>query len=158
MLHDELARICHRTLARERSGFPLETSELLSEVYLRLRELRNFQFDTRRPFLALVARTARRVIVDTVRERGAEKRGGSVVMVDLNEIGAAREPLPVDVIAFDDLLRDLEQEDAELAQLIDLRIVMGLTEAESADALGVSRSTVQRQWRAGRRLLANLLS
>lgn len=150
-------------LHRDGGGFALDTTSLVNECYLKLRSIGSLAEAERAHFLAYASRTMRSVIVDLVREELAMRRGGDVHMVTLNTAIADIVPSDTDgagsydVIAIDNALRQLEQTDARLAQVVELRYFGGMTFIEIAELLGIAVRTVQRDWEKARLLLVMIL-
>ena len=157
LVYTELREISGRVLKGERRSHTLNPTALVNEVYVRLANLKKVSWENRKPFFGFAARLMRRVLVEHARAVKALKRGGSGEQVDieLDDIPDTRETIPV--LDLDDVLSRLQDSDPLLVQIIELRFFSGLNEHETAEVLGVSRSTVQREWRAGRLLLAKLL-
>jgi RNA polymerase sigma factor (TIGR02999 family) len=136
----------------------LDTTALVHEAYLRLARAEAPPEEQRR-FLAYASRTMRSVIVDYARKRLTERRGGDAVFVTLT--GANAEPCATgadDIVRVHEALEELARIDARLAQMVEMRYFAGLTEAQIAEALGVSERTVRRDWEKARLLLAGALS
>lgn len=157
LVYGELKEQCRRAMARERASHTLEPTALLNEVYLRLVGLKRSEWENRTAFFAFAVRLMRRILVEHAREVGAQKRGGQAQRVDLDFDVLPVSSGSVDVLDLDQLLSALEEHDPFLVKLIELRFFAGMTEREMAEALSVSRSKVQREWRVGKRLLARAL-
>ena len=157
LVHGELRRMCRSAMVGERMGHTLQPTAVLNEVYMRLVSLRSVSWESRTPFFAFAARLMRRVLVEHARAVQAKKRGGEQDRVDvrIDELPAADRE--IDVLVLDDVLARLEQRDPLVLEIIELRFFGGLTERETAEALGLSRSKVQREWRIARRWLAREL-
>jgi RNA polymerase sigma-70 factor, ECF subfamily len=145
LIHDELHRLAHIYMRRERVGHTLQTTALLNEAYLRLVDADQVPFENRTHFFALSANLMRRVLVDFARSRGYQKRGGKVVRVEFEDGQFPAPSRRADVVAVDDALNALAEFDAQQAKLVELRFFGGLNEDEAAEALGVSLRTVQRE-------------
>ena len=146
LIHDELHRLAHIYMARERAGHTLQTTALLNEAYLRLVDANQVPFQNRTHFFAISSNLMRRILVDFARSRGYQKRGGNVVKVQFE---GAEVPAPrrgADVVALDDALNALAEFDSRQAKIVELRFFGGLGEEETAEALGISLRTVQREW------------
>jgi RNA polymerase sigma-70 factor, ECF subfamily len=146
LIHNELHRLAHIYMVRERAGHTLQTTALLNEAYLRLVDADQIPFENRTHFFAISARLMRRILVDFARSRGYQKRGGNIVKVEYDE---GRIPAPnrgADVVALDEALTALSEFDEREARVVELRFFGGLSEEETAEALGVSLRTVQRDW------------
>jgi RNA polymerase sigma factor (TIGR02999 family) len=154
VLYDELASIAHRALSSEREGHTLETSGLVHEAYLRLIDA-EVDYRDRAHFLAVAARTMRRVLVDHARTRLRDKRGGGAARVDLDDVDpmVAAPPLSFDVLALHEALDRLAVFDGRKAQVVELHFFGGLSQEEAAAALGLSTRTVERELRTAKALL-----
>lgn len=149
--YDDLRRLAHRYLRRERPGATLETTGLVNEAYLRIASFAGIGTDEKTRFFALAATTMRRVLVDHARSRRRQKRGAEPERVPLEDI----EPLLNDdeaeeLVVLDDALMRLEQINPRGSEVVQYRFFGGLTLEETAEILGVSGKTVQRDWLAAR--------
>ena len=159
-VHDELAGLARSFLKRERAGHTLETGALVNEAYLRLVDQDRIEWQGRRHFYGIAARTMRQILVHHARARGAEKRGGDVEWAPFEEalrLGPERPGRPEDMERLDAALEALAQTDPEKCRLVELRFFAGLGHREIADLLGVSVSTVDRQWRLAKAWLFRAL-
>jgi RNA polymerase sigma factor (TIGR02999 family) len=130
-------------MASERPGHSLDATAVVHEAYLRL--VGHQTFEGRRHFFAAAAEAMRRILVEAARRRSAQKRGGELRRVDLNEPIAA--PSTDDeLLALDEALELLESHDADAARLVKLRYFAGMTHSEAAESLGVSRRVADRLW------------
>ena len=145
-LYDELREIARRQRRRERSDHTLNTTAVVHEAYLRLAAQRCASWDDRAHFLAAAAGMMRRVLVDHARRRLAGKRGGALVAVALDDAAGAVDARDESIVARDDALGRLAAIDARLARVVECRFFGGLTEPETATALGVTERTVRRDW------------
>ena len=146
LVQQELRRLARKHMAGERAGHSLQPTALVNEAYLRLIDMHRVGWHDRRHFFAMASRTMRRILVDSARAKGYQKRGGGRQRVTFIESRAvAREPA-YDVIALDAALQALETLDPRKAQVVELRFFGGLTVEETAEVLGVSRDTVMRDW------------
>ena len=143
--YQELRQIAHRRMQGERSGHTLQTTALVNEAYLRLRELRHIDWQDRPRFLAVAAGTMRRILVDQARAFRADKRGGDVLRVTLDE-QIPGDDSAVDLLALDAALTRLCAFDVDIARVVELRYFGGLGVAETGEALGLSPATVKRKW------------
>jgi RNA polymerase sigma factor (TIGR02999 family) len=145
LVYQDLRRVARRQLRRGQPMALLETTGLVHEVWLKLVEGLDVDWQDRRHFLAVCARAMRQVIVDHARRMGAAKRGGGAAAVELDE-----EHLPADDVAHlltvDHALTRLAQRNPRLAQVVECRFFAGLSEDETAEALGISLRTAQREW------------
>jgi RNA polymerase sigma factor (TIGR02999 family) len=155
LLYEDLRRVARSQLYRGRPGSTLNTTALVHETYLKLVGQAEVECESRGHFFALVARAMRQIIVDHARRRQAEKRGGAQACLPLDEADAAVWEEAEGLIALDQALTRLATTDERLSRLVECRFFAGLTEEETATALGISRRTVQRDWIRARALLRN---
>ena len=151
-VYDELRRIAHRCLQRERPNHTFQSTALVHEAYLRLAKQRPRHFEDRNHFVALAAQLMRYIVVDYARNHGALKRGAGVFKLELDD----RLALPdkqVDLLALDDALKSLQEVDAQQSRLVELRFFGGLSIEEASDVLGVSPARLKRQWTTARAYL-----
>jgi RNA polymerase sigma factor (TIGR02999 family) len=147
LVYQELRRIAARQLRRERDGHTLQPTALVNELYLRLVDQRAADWQHRAHFYGVAARIMRRILVDHARRHTANKRGGGVRLVSIDDTPELPAATGVSILAVESALDRLEKTDAELAKLIELRAFGGLTIDEAAHVLGISASTVKRDWR-----------
>ena len=146
LVYAELRRIAGRYVRRERAGHSLQATALVHEAYIRLLKDEDLSFENRAHFLGIAARSMRQILVEHARSRHAEKRGGERQRVTLDEGVAAGGPVDVDLLALEEALERLAARDAVQARIVELRYFGGLTNEETAAALGVSPATVKRAW------------
>ena len=161
LVYDELKVIASRHMAHEWRKGTLQTTGLVNEAYMKLVDQRDVDWQNRAHFFAIAAQVMRRILLDDARRRLRTKRGGDAVQVPLETVAvAALEPGadPIDVIAIDRALQDLEQLDPDQARLIELRFFGGLTVEEAAPVLGVSPTTVKREWAVAKAWLYRALT
>ena len=145
LVYKELRDIARYHLQRERPGHTLQSAALVNEAYLRLVDQRPFDTNSRGHFLAVASRLMRQILVDYARSHGAAKRGAdNRVELDLSLV-LAKVP-SADVIAVDDALTSLARLDEQQSRVVELRFFGGLAIEEIAGTLGVSASTVKRDW------------
>jgi RNA polymerase sigma-70 factor, ECF subfamily len=147
MVHKELRRLAHRCLRQERSGAPLQTTELVNEVYLKLVDSSRVRWQDRVHFFAISAQLMRRILVDLARSRRYAKRGGEMIRVTFEKALETPGVGAQNWIALDDALNALEAVDARKSRMVELRFFGGLSVEETAEALGVSADTIHRDWR-----------
>ena len=146
LVYDELHAIASRHMARERTGSVQPTS-LVNEAYLKLVDQRRVEWENRAHFFAIAAQVMRRILLDHARRRLRGKRGGGAVRVELTEIGVPDAGVdPVDVLAIDRALTELQRLDPDQARIVELRFFGGLTVEETAAVVGSSAATVKREW------------
>lgn len=147
LVHDELRRIAQNRLRGERPNHTLQPTALVNEAYLRLVDLTRVRWQNRAQFFAVAARLMRRVLVDAAREKHAGKRGGGALRVTFDEALVPSDQGDHDLIALDDAMQALLEEDPRKCQVVELRFFGGLSVEETASALGVSSDTVARDWK-----------
>ena len=159
MIHAELRRIAARQLSGERDGHTLVPTALVNELFLKLVDQRRAAWDNRAHFFAVAAQLMRRILVDYARSRQADKRGGSVTFLSLDDLADdspahqgpdRRGDAAADVLAIDQALERLTLLDPDQARIIELRFFAGLTVEETAHVLQRSTRTVKREWRLAR--------
>ncbi|HEY7545425.1 MAG TPA: sigma-70 family RNA polymerase sigma factor [Blastocatellia bacterium] len=158
LVYDELRRIAVAYFNRERRNTTLEPTALVHEAYLRLVDQEQMQFQCRAQFFALAARLMRNILVDRARERDALKRGGDHYRVSLSKVDRLSVEPDVDLISLDDAMNELAELNERHSQIVELRFFGGLTIEETAEALGISHATVEREWRFARAWLHRRLS
>jgi RNA polymerase sigma factor (TIGR02999 family) len=145
LLYKELREIAHYHLQRERPGHTLQSAALVHEAYLRLADQKPFDADNRAHFLAVASRLMRQILVDYARSRAAAKRGADL-RVELDVALILAQERNADIIALDEALNTLMKMDAKQGQIVELRFFGGLSIEEIGEVLGISRSTVKREW------------
>ena len=154
-LYDDLRRLARAEIRRHQTITLLNATSLVHESYLRVIKSGQVRTDERGEFMAYMARVMRSVVVDFVRARAAEKRGGGQANVPLDtELSDKISAHDADVVRVHEALNVLAQSDARMAQVVEMHYFAGLDDAEIAHALGVSERTVQRDWEKARLLLA----
>ncbi|MEM7164278.1 MAG: ECF-type sigma factor [Planctomycetota bacterium] len=144
-VYDELKRIARWKMANEGPGLTLQPTALVHEAYLRLVSANDHSWANRAHFFSAAVEAMRRILIERYRKYQTEKHGGGHQRVPLHDdIDAAPEPL--DIVALDEALTELAELDPASADVVRYRFFLGLTEDETADVLGVSRSTVTKQW------------
>ena len=146
-VHAELHRIAERCMRGERADHSLQATALVNEAYVRLVDARKVRWQDRTHFLAMSARLMRRVLVDYVRARGYQKRGGGAQRVTLVDALGGSDERPHDVVALDDALEALAALDERKSRVVELRFFGGLSVEETAEVLGMSVDTVMRDWK-----------
>jgi RNA polymerase sigma factor (TIGR02999 family) len=147
LVYDELRRLAAQRLSHEAPGQTLQATALVHEVYLRLAgNDPERPWDGRGHFFAAAAEAMRRILVDNARRRRRLKRGGDHARVALDQAELAAPETDLDLLALDEALERLEQNDPIKAQLVQLRVFAGLTNAQAAEILGLSTSTTDRYW------------
>jgi RNA polymerase sigma factor (TIGR02999 family) len=159
LVYDELRRVARGHLRREPPGHTLQATALVHEVFLRLVDADRMTPTNRTHFFAISARLMRRILVDHARRKRADKRGGGAAVISLDDVDpAAAGTSSVDVLALDEALDALSSFDARQCRVVELRFFAGLNIPETADALGVSTATVEREWAMAKAWLYQRLS
>jgi RNA polymerase sigma-70 factor (ECF subfamily) len=156
-LYSELRSLASRHLRRERREHTLQTTALVHEAYLRLIDQREVHWKNREQFLGVAAQLMRRILVDHSRGHDAQKRGRGFEKISLDEASDVSKEKATDVIALDEALTRLAEFDPQQARLVELRYFGGLSIEESAGVLGVSRTTLKRNWSLAKAWLAREL-
>lgn len=146
LVYQELHRLASGFFNRERGGHTLQPTALVNEVYLRLMSQKKVSWQNRAQFFAVAAQMMRRILVSHARARQAAKRGGSDHRVTLDEGIASAPARDVNLLALDEALTKLETIDPHKSRMVELRFFSGLSVAETAEVMGVSPRTVDRQW------------
>ena len=149
-VYAELRRIANRQFRMERANHTLQPTALVNEVYLRLVDQRQVDWENRAHFFGVAAQVMRRILVDHARRHSASKRGDGVRYVSIDEARDVAVSNQLPVLALDHALDRLEKLDAELARIVELRAFGGLTIDEAAHVLSVSPSTAKREWRTAK--------
>jgi RNA polymerase sigma factor (TIGR02999 family) len=156
-LYGELRRLAASLTAQRGPGQTLQPTALVHEAYLRLVRNQDPGWEGRRHFFGAAARAMREILIEQARRKGRLKRGGGGRRVELAEGLAWIEPPADDLLALDEAIRRLEAEDPRLAEVVMLRYYSGLSVEETAAVVGVSVSTLTRDWRYARAWLAGVL-
>jgi RNA polymerase sigma factor (TIGR02999 family) len=146
LVYDELRRIAHRQLSRERPDLTLGTTALVHEAYLKLVDQTRAQWADRSQFFAISARAMRRILVDHARQHLAGKRGGRRERVNLDEETLSLDQRADLLVAVDEALDRLRSVDERASRVVECRFFGGFTEEETAAALGITDRTVRRDW------------
>jgi RNA polymerase sigma factor (TIGR02999 family) len=157
LTYTELRAIAHRRLGARGPGGTLSTTALVHEAYLKLVDQSRAGWQDLAHFRALASLAMRHVLVDRARERNTLKRGGARRQITLDDGMMAAEDQPEVLLQLNDALERLATVEPRLAQVIDCRFFGGLTEQETAEALGLTTRTVQRDWVKARVLLRRLV-
>jgi RNA polymerase sigma factor (TIGR02999 family) len=158
LVHAELRRIARRQMSQERAGHTLQATALVNEAYVRLAGDAGQRWQNRAHFFAVCAQVMRHVLIDHARSRAREKRGGALQRVSLEGLAAMAEGGEAELLALDEALARLEEFDRQKARVVELRYFAGLGIEETAEALGVSPTTVRREWRRAKAWLYRALA
>ncbi|MDX1996593.1 MAG: sigma-70 family RNA polymerase sigma factor [Thermoanaerobaculia bacterium] len=152
IVYAELKRLAHASMRAERADHVLQTTALVHEAYFRLVGLER-DWAGRRQFFAVAAQVMRQVLVDFARRRDADKRGGGQAPLSLEDPLVPALERSADLLRLDDALSDLAKVDARKAQVVELRFFGGLTIEETAEVMGLSHATVERDLKLARAYL-----
>lgn len=158
LVYNELHRLARRYMAAEQSGHTLQTTALVHEVYLRLVDAQNVDWQNRAHFYAICARLMRRILIDFARTRNYQKRGGNFAHVQLEEATTVSAVVGSELLAVDEALKQLAAVDTRKSDVVEMRFFGGLTVEEIAAALQVSSETVLRDWKLAKAWLLRELS
>lgn len=150
LVYDELRRLAHQHLARESGNRTLGTTELVHEAYLRLIDQTRVQWTGRAHFMGVAAIAMRRILVDRARSRLSMKRGGMSTPVPLESVDLSADERADLVVALDEALVRLRDLDERQARVVECRFFGGMTEEETAEALGIGLRTARRDWAKAR--------
>jgi RNA polymerase sigma factor (TIGR02999 family) len=146
VIYDELRRLAHRQLMREAPGQTIGTTALVHEAYLKLIDQTRVEWAGRAHFMAIAATAMRRILIDRARSRGSLKRGGGLQPIPIESVELAAEERADLLLALDEALTRLHALDSRQAQVVECRYFGGMTEEETAAALGIGLRTVKRDW------------
>lgn len=157
LVYNELRRLAHYQLRRERPGHTLQTTALVHEAYLCLMKQQPMDLRSRAHFFAVCANLMREILVQYARRRKAAKRGPGY-KVTLEGVEGLLESRNLDLIALDDALNELARLDPQQSRIVELRFFGGLSIEETSDVLGASPATVKRSWSSARAWLLREMS
>ena len=157
-MYGELRLIARRYMRNQRAGNTLQTTALVNEVYLRLVDVKNADWQQRAQFFALSAQITRRILVDAARARGSHKRGGGAVKVNVDETAVLAPERDASLVALDEALDEFAKMAPRQARVVELRYFGGLSEDEVAEVLHTSPRTVRRDWDLARSWLKRALA
>lgn len=158
LLYDEFRRLAADYLNREKPQHTLQPTALVHEAFLRLVNQQHVTWQGRSHFFAIGAQAMRRILVDHARRKKREKHGGGLQRIELEESMTISKSRDEDLLAIDDALQELAKVDPRQAKIVELRFFGGLTVAEVAEVLGVSKRTVEYEWTMVRAWLRRELS
>lgn len=159
LVYSELRRLASNYLRRERVGHTLQPTALVNEAYLKLIDQKNAKWQNRAQFFGISAQLMRRILVDHARQRQAVKRGGSDqqrLSITSAEAAVADQPA-LDLLALNEALDELAQMDPQQGRIVELKFFGGLSIEETAEVLGISHATVERDWKSARAWLRQQL-
>jgi RNA polymerase sigma-70 factor (ECF subfamily) len=150
LVYDELRRLAHFHLNRERPDHTLQSTALVNEAYLRLAAQDDLRIQNRAHFFAIASQLMRQILVDYARRHRASKRGSGMTLLSLDRPVALPQMRNVDVVALDDALNQLARLDPQQSRIVEMRFFGGLSIEETASVLGISPATVKRDWATAR--------
>jgi RNA polymerase sigma factor (TIGR02999 family) len=151
LVYEELRRLAHHYLQRERSDHTLQSTALVHEAYMRLAGQNAPQWQNRAHFFGIAARVMRQILVEYARAHSAAKRGGvGACKITLDESLEVEQKSDVDVIALDGALDRLSELDPQQSRIVELRFFTGLTIEDTSEVMGLSPATVKRDWTSAR--------
>lgn len=150
LVYEELHRQAVRFFRAERAGHTLQPTALVNEAYLRLINQHQVSWQNRAQFFGIAAQLMRRILVSHARAREAKKRGGAAQRITLQEEVAAAPQRDLNLLALDEALKRLEAVDPNKSRMVELRFFSGLSVEETAEVMGVSPRTIDRQWQTAR--------
>lgn len=157
LVYRSLREMAHRQMGRQRPGHTLQATALVHEAYLRLVGSHNVGWDSRAHFYAAAAESMRCILIDHARRVGAQKRGGGRARAIASVADLAREETIAEALEIDEAIEALRREDPRAATIVHLRFYTGLSIDESAAALNIAPSSVDREWRYARAWLLRYL-
>ena len=155
LVYDELRKLAASRMAREAPGQTLQPTALVHEAWLRLAGNEALRWDSRAHFFGAAAEAMRRILIDNARRRQALRHGGGQQRCDLDEIQIAAPAADDQLLAINEALEQLAAQDPSKAELVKLRYFVGMTNEETAEALGVSVATVKNYWTFARTWIFN---
>ena len=158
LVYEELRRLAHRYMRRERPGHTLQTTAVVHEAYLRLIDQNHVQWQNRAHFFAIAARLMRRILITHAQSHAYAKRGGGALKVSLDEVAVLSPARAGELIALDDALKSLAVIDVRRSQVVELRFFGGLSNEEIAEVLKISPNTVMRDWKVAKAWLYREMS
>jgi RNA polymerase sigma-70 factor, ECF subfamily len=150
LVYEELRRMAHRFMRRERKGHTLQTTALINEAYLRLVVQKNVHWANRSHFFGISAQIMRRILVDHAKRYANEKHGGRRQKVSLDEAALVTKDRARELLLLDEALKSLAKLDPRRSQVVELRHFGGLSNGEIAELLNISANTVTRDWNMAR--------
>jgi RNA polymerase sigma factor (TIGR02999 family) len=158
LVYDELRRLATNYLRRERGNHTLQPTALVNEAYLKLVDQRNAKWQNRAQFFGISAQLMRRILVDHARQHQAAKRGGSKQQrLSITSAERVVKQPEIDLLALNEALEELTIMDSQQAQIVELKFFGGLSIEETAEVLGISHATVERDWKMARAWLRRQL-
>ena len=150
LVYDELRRIAHRYVQRERNGHTMQTTAHVNEAYLRLAGQQKVDWQNRAHFFAVTAQVMRHILIDHARRRRFAKHGGELLQIPIEDAAVMSMHRAAELIALDEALEELAKLDRRKSRVVELRYFGGLSLEETAEVLEISLMTVRRDWRAAK--------
>lgn len=150
LVYNELRRLAHGYLRRERKGHTLQTTALINEAYLRLVDQKHVHWANRSHFFGISAQIMRRILIDHARRYGYAKRGGGAERISLDEAAVVTKERARELLMLDEALKSLAKIDPRRSHVVELRYFGGLNNEEIAGVLKISENTVTRDWNMAR--------
>ena len=150
LVYDEMRRLAHSYLRRERQDHTLQSTALVHEAYVRLTGNTLPQWQDRAHFFGIAANLMRQILVEHARSHNASKRGGGVFRLAIDAVNEPCERPDLNLVALDDALKDLSRIDPQQGRVVELRFFAGLSIEDIAKVLNISESTVKRDWNTAR--------
>lgn len=158
LVYSELRRLASNYLRRERAEHTLQPTALVNEAYLKLVDQRNAKWQNRAHFFGIAAQLMRRILVDHARQRQAVKRGGvEQQRLSITSAEAVMKQPEIDLLALNEALEELAEMDPQQSRIVELKFFGGLSIEETAEVLGISHATVERDWKMARAWLRRQL-
>jgi RNA polymerase sigma-70 factor, ECF subfamily len=158
LVYEELRRMAHCYMRRERPDHTLQTSALVNEAFIRLIDCRQVDWQNRAHFFGIAAQMMRQILIDHARRHARTRRGGALRQVSFEETAIVSVERAAELIALDDALDDLATFDLSKSRIVEMRFFGGLTNEEVGDVLGMSLRTVEREWRKAKAWLRHAIS
>jgi len=146
LVEPELRRLAHYYMSGERGGHTLQTTAVLNEAYLRLIDNTKPLWQNRNHFVAVAAQSMRQIMVDHAREHRSLKRGGDALRVTFDEAALVSDARSEELLALDEALQRLSEQDPTKSKIVELRYFGGLTVQQTAEVLKLAPRTVEREW------------
>lgn len=150
LVYDELHRLAHRYISRERPGHTLQTTALLNEAYVRLVDQNEVEWQNRSHFFGVAAQVMRHILVDYARQHISAKRGGDFQKLALDDGSIVSRERAVELVALDEAMQALNEIYPRRSKVVELRYFGGLNNKEASELLNVSEATIERDWRFAR--------
>ena len=158
LVYDELRRLANRHLIREGQGNSLQSTAIVHEAYLRLSSQQKLSWQNRAQFFGLASKLIRNILVDHARAHQASKRGGGQYKLSLSEVDRFNTDQDVDLVALNDAMSELALQYPQHSEVVELRFFGGLTIEETAEVMGLSHATIERNWNFARAWLRRQLT